>query len=190
MVQTARTQSAAESSIRRGLLGLFEYLGFNPPHPRLGDLHATDEATRSQNRKNSVRLLEETRRALKEYGYDISSAQPGEIWTKARRAYVPSKVWVSLVRCSGSLDVGLSCPSKTVAEALTGLLPVDPKLLHREACEISFRETMQKDEACRYSVDTRVPLLAVLGSDGESNVPEAIADAVMDLVKVASRVNA
>jgi hypothetical protein len=102
----ARGTTAA--TLTRLLLELFDHLGFNPPHPAIGDLLNKD------NRHNFAKLWGPTRIALAHRGWRrITRGSIAELWVDEGRSDRVARAWIDPTWVPGVLRIRLT-PMKNV----------------------------------------------------------------------------
>jgi hypothetical protein len=103
------------SILNKALLALFESLGFNPPHPDIGELlHTNPEEIGIENRKNFKKLWNLTRQGLQERGWKkIYPGSIAELYVESGSSKKIESAWLDPMWQRGNLRIRLT-PKSTV----------------------------------------------------------------------------
>jgi len=110
-------------SLAHSLQGLFEHLGFEPPHAEIGDLLDPDEDVAKRNRRNFAKLWESTRQRLMERGWkSITRGSIAELYVQDGSAERLRWAWLDPMWQRGSLRIRLNFHRGVVPRDIMGLL--------------------------------------------------------------------
>ena len=106
VVETSAKKNAAPF-LNRALLELFKHLGFEPPHPQIGDLLHPDPGIQKINRENFAKLWEPTRQGLQKRGWkSIGRGSVAELYVQNGIARNLAWAWIDPIW--GGLKVRLT----------------------------------------------------------------------------------
>ncbi len=134
------TRSPACTVLNHALLSLFKHLGFDPPHPSIGDLHAPDLKVKKQNRRNFAKLWDPTRNRLRERGWQrITTGSIAELVLHKGKSKKLGRAWLDPLWAPGSLRIRLTPlkgthPSDMAAAIESVNLPSNDTIRTRDEC--------------------------------------------------------
>lgn len=155
--------------LTHSLLGLFEHLGFDPPHAEIRDLLDPDEDIAKQNRQNFAKLWEPTQQGLRERGWkSIRRGSIAELYIKEGSAKHLQWAWLDPIWQRGSLRIRLNFYPRIVLSDIAKLLGASRNTLHPD---IEFIiTTARREKKVVEVIDILVPMRKLFEdlSDAES----------------------
>jgi len=73
----------------------FEFLGFNPPHPFIGELYNAPDGSNDDNRRNFAKLWSKTRSFASQLGWRVSAGNIVELYLSDSPSKLTSNVYIS-----------------------------------------------------------------------------------------------
>lgn len=191
-IAAPETALPARSTLRQALLGLLEYLGFEPPHPELGDLHAEDEQERIRHRRNAAKHLDDAREVLVSQGWRLDPFHPpGDVWTVRQQVGRLSQVWLSTCAERGMFKVRFYFASEAeraaVAAELATLLVTEAIPGAGEVTISPVKRVEKSDGSTVWATDVLTPHQAILANRGTETIGACWARHVGLLAACASR---
>lgn len=183
-VASTRSEAMTRSAVRRGLVGLFDYLGHTPPLPIIGNVQDPDPEQRAASMKRIDLLLRPARDHIHELGYKPEGFWQGQITTRVWRGHSPSKVWIDGFSEAGLLSVRLYYPTEESCRAAEAALAAEGALPTAAAVDVYAFPSTRKDPDARHGVKVVVSLQALLLNHRE---PTAAASHLHDFVAAVMR---
>jgi hypothetical protein len=94
---------ARTTDLGRWLLEAFEFLGYTPPHPEIGDLGDPDPTIRAAHWENFAKLWQDTRSALRERGWKVTAGSVCQLYLQSHASSVAEQVFVSPMSNGGRI---------------------------------------------------------------------------------------
>lgn len=166
------------------LLGLFEHLGFAPPHPEIDDLHP-DEDVDGQDKRNFAKLWEPTRQGLRERGWKtIRPSYIAELYVEQGSSKRLEWAYLDPIWQRGSLRIGLTFQEDVDLSEMASLLEESKEILHPDM-EVVIAKRHRK-EGLIDVVDVLVPMTKLFeGLTHAESIAQRLSDytlAVFDIV--------
>jgi hypothetical protein len=172
----ARKPNAA--TLTRSLLELFDHLGFNPPHPQIGDL------LDKENRRNFAKLWTPTKIALANRGWrQIMPGSIAELYVDEGRSARVARAWIDPTWVPGVLRVRLTSMEGVsrddIARAVSGA-PFVTNDVHVSA-GVAARRVRNKE-----FVEVAIPLKVLFGdADNAEQMSNRLGEFVLSVFDAA-----
>ena len=177
--------SKSRTGLAKALKRLFEYLGFEPPSPNIGDLNDPDIEKAKRNKQNFAPFWDLTCQELKSRGWDVGPVDISGLWawdgkTKRVRNADINPNYGNCLRFNLTLRKGAS--RQAVIDALSGLERVYGRDLRVEP-DVALRVAPRKAGGKL----RKVPIVKVLYPlrklvEDKKRIPEKLAEIVLEVV--------